>query len=110
MLKYLNVLVKNDSEGLMQDVHWSEGAFGYFPSYLLGSIYDGMFKETIEKDLGNIDELLKNGNIKKITQYLIDNIYKNGGAYTSLEIINKMCGEEISAKPLIDYFNKKYGN
>lgn len=110
MLKYLNVLVKNDSEGLMQDVHWSEGSFGYFPSYLLGSIYDGMFKEAIEKDLGNIDELLKNGNIKKITQYLIDNIYKNGGAYTSLEIINKMCGEEISAKPLIDYFNKKYGN
>ena len=69
-----------------------------------------MFKEAIEKDLGNIDELLKNGNIKKITQYLIDNIYENGGAYTSLEIINKMCGEEISAKPLIDYFNKKYGN
>ena len=108
ILKYLNVEVKTDSEGLMQDVHWSEGSFGYFPSYLLGSIYDGMFLEQINHDLGDIDNILKQGEIKKITQYLIDHIYINGGAYSSLEIIDKMCGKEISAKPLIDYFNKKY--
>lgn len=106
--EYLNINVKNDSDGLMQDVHWSEGNFGYFPSYLMGSIYDGMFYETIEKELGSIDELLKNGKIKEITKYLIDNIYVNGGAYTSLEIIDKMCNKEITAKPLIKYFNNKY--
>lgn len=106
--EYLNIEVKNDSEGLMQDVHWSEGDFGYFPSYLLGSIYDGMFFEAIQKQLGSVDELLKNGKIKEITDFLIKNIYINGGAYTSLEVINKLCRKEISVKPLINYFNNKY--
>ncbi len=108
--EYLNIEVQNDSEGLMQDVHWSEGDFGYFPSYLLGSIYDGMFFEAIQKQLGSVDELLKNGKIKEITDFLIKNIYINGGAYTSLEVINKLCRKEISVKPLINYFNSKYGN
>ena len=108
MKEYLNIEVKNDSEGLMQDIHWSEGNFGYFPSYLIGTIYGGMFYEKIESELGNIDELLKNGEIKKITKYLIDNIYVNGGAYTSLEIIEKICNKDITAKPLVDYFVKKY--
>ena len=108
MKEYLNVDVLEDKEGLMQDIHWAEGAFGYFPSYLLGSIYDGMFVEAIEKELGNIDDLLKNGNIKEITQYLKDNIYQYGGAYTSLEIIKRICNKELSIKPLMNYFKKKY--
>ena len=106
--EYLNVDVASDREGLMQDVHWSEGNFGYFPSYLMGSIYDGMFLEKIEQDLGSIDDILREGRIGEITNYLISNIYKNGGAYTSLEIINKMCGKDLSAEPLIDYFQSKY--
>ncbi len=107
-LEYLNVLVKNDKEGLMQDVHWSEGSFGYFPSYLLGAIYDGILLEIINDELGNIDELLKEGRVKEITKYLIDNIYVNGGAYTSFEIFDKIWGKEITAQPLIKYFNKKH--
>ena len=106
--EYLNVDVASDSEGLMQDVHWSEGNFGYFPSYLMGSIYDGMFLEKIEQDLGSIDDILREGRIGEITNYLISNIYKNGGAYTSLEIIDKMCGKELSAEPLVNYFQSKY--
>lgn len=108
MKEYLNVEVINDSEGLMQDVHWSEGAFGYFPSYLLGTIFDGIFKEVIETNLGSIDDLLKEGKIKEITNFLIENIYKNGGAYTSLEVIEKIYKKELSAKPIIKYFEDKY--
>lgn len=107
--EYLNVEIKSDGEGLLQDVHWSEGYFGYFPSYLMGSIYDGMFLEGIESQLGSIDDLLKNGKIKEITKYLIDNIYVFGGAYTSLEVIKRICNKDISSEPLINYFNSKYG-
>lgn len=110
MKEYLGVTVEKDADGLMQDVHWSEGEFGYFPSYLMGTIYDGMFLEAIEKDLGSIDELLKNGQIKQITNYLINNIYKNGGAYSSLEVMNILGQKEVSTKPIISYFEKKYGN
>ena len=108
MYDYLGIETKKDSEGLMQDVHWAEGDFGYFPSYLLGSIYDGMFIDSIEGKIGSIDELLKTGNIKTITKFLQENIHKNGGAYTSEEIIRKLCNKDISPDPLADYFEKKY--
>jgi len=109
MLEYLNITVPNYSKGVLQDVHWSQGEFGYFPSYLLGSIYDGMFLESIENNLGSIDELLRNGQINKITEYLKENIYTYGGAYTSLEVISRICNKELTVQPLIDYFNNKYG-
>lgn len=108
MQKYLGILPKNDSEGLMQDVHWSEGLFGYFPSYLLGNIYDGIFINTIEEKIGSIDNLLKEGKIKEITNYLIENIYQYGGSFNSIDIFKRISKEEISAKPIIKYYEKKY--
>ena len=108
MEQYLGVIPKNDSEGLMQDIHWGEGNFGYFPSYLVGNIYDGMFINAIEEKLGSIDELLKNGEINKITQFLIKNIYQYGGAYNSYDVIKRVCGKELSSEPIIKYYEKKY--
>ena len=108
MKQYLGIEPKNDSEGLMQDIHWAEGYFGYFPSYLVGNIYDGMFIEAIEKELGSIDELLKSGQINKITNFLINKIYKNGGAYNSYDVIKNVCGKELSVDPIIYYYEKKY--
>ena len=108
MRQYLGIIPENDSEGLMQDIHWSESDFGYFPSYLIGNIYDGMFITAIENNVGSIDELLKNGEIKKITAFLKENIYKFGGAYNSSEIINKICNQELSTEPIISYYKRKY--
>lgn len=108
MKEYLGVEVTDDSKGLIQDVHWSVGNFGYFPSYLIGSICDGMLLEAIERDVGKIDEILKKGKIKNITDYFINNIYKYGASYSALEVIEKICKKEISVKPLINYFENKY--
>lgn len=109
MKEYLGVDVVNDSDGILQDMHWSDGSFGYFPAYLMGSIYDGMFLENIESKLGNIDTLLSKGEIKKITNYLIENIYKYGGTYTGLEVLNRLGIENVSVEPLVNYFEMKYG-
>lgn len=108
MQQYLGVVPQNDSEGLMQDVHWAEGLFGYFPTYLIGNIYDGMFMEAIEKNIGSIDTLLKNGNIKEITKFLNEKIHNYGGVYTYDEIMEKVCGKEITPEPIIKYYQKKY--
>lgn len=108
MEEYLGIVPENDCEGLMQDVHWAEGNFGYFPSYLVGNIYDGMFIDAIEEKLGSIDELLKNGQINKITEFLINNIYQYGGAYNSHDVIKRVCGKKLSARPIINYYEKKY--
>ena len=98
----------DDSEGILQDMHWSDGSFGYFPSYLLGSIYDGMFIEAIENDLGSIDELLRNGKIKEITKWLNNNIHVNGSLYNSKQVIKRLCHKDISAEPILKYFTDKY--
>lgn len=108
MQEYLGIEVTNDADGILQDVHWSQGSFGYFPSYLIGSILDGMLIDAVEQNVGNIDELLKNGRIKEITKYLQDNIHKNGGAYTIDEITKKLCNKELSVQPLVNYFKNKY--
>ena len=110
MQEYLGIQVNNDSDGILQDVHWSQGSFGYFPSYLIGSIFDGMLIESIEKNIGSIDEILRQGQIKKITKYLQDNIHKNGGAFTIKELTAKLCNQELTITPLVKYFKTKYEN
>lgn len=104
----LGIRPSNDAEGILQDTHWAGGMFGYFPSYLLGSIYDGMLLQQLQKDLGDIDALLARGEILQITRWLNKNIHRNGSLYTSREVLGRLCGCEISAKPLLDYFTKKY--
>ncbi len=108
MEELLHITPRDDAEGILQDMHWSDGSFGYFPSYLLGSIYDGMFLEAIERDLGSVDEILASGEIKKITKWLNENIHQYGSTRISSEVLEKVCGTELSAKPLIKYFKEKY--
>ncbi len=108
MIEYLGIEVTSDSDGILQDVHWSQGSFGYFPSYLLGSILDGMLLTSIEEKIGNIDTILKKGNIKQITKYLQENIHQYGGAYTFEEIAKNICKQNITVQPLVNYFKNKY--
>ncbi len=108
MEELLGVRPETDAEGILQDVHWSDGSFGYFPSYLLGSVYDGMFLRQIEKELGSLDDILSEGRILEIAKWLNENIHQYGSLYTSKEVIERICGEELCAKPLLDYFNEKY--
>ena len=104
----LGIRPETDTEGILQDMHWSDGSFGYFPSYLLGSVYDGMFRVQAEKELGSLDTILAEGRILEITKWLNEKIHRYGSLYTSREVIERLCGTEISAKPLLDYFNEKY--
>ena len=109
MKEYLQITPENDSQGILQDVHWSDASFGYFPSYLLGSIYDGMYLDTIEQELGSVDELLAAGKISEITKWLNEKIHRYGNTRKPKEVIQAVCGREVSAEPLIRHFKKKYG-
>ena len=106
MKEYLGIEPVDDKDGVMQDIHWAECAFGYFPTYLLGNIYDGMLVEFIEEKLGSIDKILQNGDIKKITNFLINNIYSNGNSYSFRELI----GKDLSVEPLIKFYENRYNN
>ena len=108
MQEYLQITPANDAEGILQDMHWSDGSFGYFPSYLLGSIYDGMFLDTLQEELGAVDTILKEGRIKEITKWLNEKIHQYGTTRTPKEVIKNVCGKEVSAEPIIRYFKEKY--
>ncbi len=109
MEELLGVSPKDDGEGILQDMHWSDGSFGYFPTYALGNIYDGMFLEALTKQLGDVDTILAEGRVKEITKWLHDNIHQYGSLYNSKEVIERVCGAEVSAKPILKYFYEKYG-
>ncbi len=108
MQEYLHITPQNDAEGILQDMHWSDGSFGYFPSYLLGSIYDGMYLETVEEELGSVDKLLEEGRVGEITKWLNTHIHQYGSTRTPKEVLAAVCGREVSAKPLMRYFTEKY--
>lgn len=108
MEELLGIRPGNAAEGILQDIHWSDGSFGYFPTYLLGTIYDGMFLEAIEKEMGSLDTVLAEGRIKEITAWLHEKIHQYGSMYTSEEVLRRVCGREVTAEPIIRYFVEKY--
>ena len=108
MQEYLGITPPDDSLGILQDMHWANNYYGYFPTYLLGSIYDGMFLEALEKEMGPVDNILAEGRILDITKWLNEKIHVYGGTRTPRDTIMAVCNKEVSAKPLIDYFTKKY--
>lgn len=108
MEELLGIRPANSAEGILQDIHWSDGSFGYFPTYLLGTIFDGMFLEAMEKELGSVDTLLAEGRITEITAWLHEKIHRHGGLHTAAETIRRVCGKEVSAEPIIRYFKRKY--
>lgn len=108
MVEYLGVCPSNDAEGILQDMHWSDGSMGYFPTYALGNIYDGMFLEALQTDLGDVDTILAEGRIKDITRWLHDNIHQYGSLYNSKEVLERVCRKQVSAAPILKYFEEKY--
>ena len=108
--EYLGVEPKNDTEGILQDMHWSDGSFGYFPSYALGNLYGAQFLNTLIKEKPNMFNDLKEGNFTEINKWLKDKIHKNGALYTPNEIIKNITGEELNPKYFIKYLKNKYYN
>jgi len=97
----------SDSTGVLQDIHWSMGAIGYFPTYVLGNLYAAQFTATMEKQTGNIDTLVGSGNFKVILDWLRNNIHKHGALYTPDELVKKVTDLPLDPSYFLDYLDKK---
>ncbi|MHA1331268.1 MAG: carboxypeptidase M32, partial [Candidatus Hodarchaeales archaeon] len=106
--EYLGVDIENDSEGVMQDTHWAGGAFGYFPTYALGNIYNAHLLAFMKKDIPNFNDLVREGNLKPIIDWLIEKVHKPSNLYDPPELIKRITGEEINPKYFIEYIQEKY--
>lgn len=106
--EYLGTEPDNDKDGILQDIHWSDGSFGYFPSYALGNLYGAQFFYKMKKDISNIYEEISKGNLDIIHVWLEENIHKYGAIYDPECLIKKVTGEELSEKYFISYLNEKF--
>lgn len=106
--EYLGIRPKNDAEGVLQDMHWSDGSFGYFPSYALGFMYAAQWKHAMEQDIPNFDELCERGELAPIKDWLTDKVHQFGALKKPNELILEGTGESLSAKYLADYLKNKY--
>lgn len=106
--EYLGVRPENDSEGVLQDIHWSQGSFGYFPSYALGSAFGAQLYHQMKKVM-DFDALLREGRISVIRDYLRENVHRFGKVKTSRQILKDATGEDFTPKYYIEYLKDKYG-
>jgi carboxypeptidase Taq len=101
--------VDKASNGVLQDVHWSVGLFGYFPTYSLGNVYAGCLNEAMRAAVPDVDSALARGDTSHATRWLRDNVQQHGGLYTPREVIEKACEFVPSEAPLLKYLEDKFG-
>ena len=108
MEDYLGITPSTNTEGVLQDVHWSFGGIGYFPSYSLGNLYAAQILRTIQKDLPDFYNHIENGQFDLIQAWLKEKLHQFGKLYTPNELIVKVTGEELNADYLVEYLEEKY--
>ena len=101
--------VDKPSNGVLQDVHWSEGLFGYFPTYSLGNVYAGCLHKALRNAIPDLDNDLARGDTSRATHWLRDNVQQYGGLRTPVETISHATGAVPSEAPLLDYLEEKFG-
>lgn len=105
--KYLGVRPMNASEGILQDVHWSCGEFGYFPTYALGSAFAAQFVKKMQEEI-DVDDLLSNNHYDTVIEWLKNNIHQYGCMYDADEIMQKATGTSFDVNVYIEYLTRKY--
>jgi len=110
MASLLGLCPQTDSEGCLQDIHWAEGLFGYFPSYALGHLISAQLAETMERDLGGCGSLERSiaaGRVEPLRQWLARSVWPLGRSVNSEQLVQQVSGEPLSARPFLDYLGQK---
>lgn len=107
MKKYLGIEPMDDKTGVLQDVHWAGGLFGYFPSYALGNMYAAQFRNALRKDIPDFEEKIARREIAEIKEWLVERVHRHGKLMSPGEIIRNATGEAINSKYLMDYLEEK---
>ncbi|MEP0961608.1 MAG: carboxypeptidase M32 [Roseobacter sp.] len=102
--------VDKPSNGVLQDVHWSVGLFGYFPTYSLGNVYAGCLHEALRADVPDLDTQLDKGDTRSATAWLGQNVQRFGGLYEPRDVITRACGNAPTEAPLLSYLQKKFSD
>ena len=106
--KDFGVKVDVPANGVLQDVHWSEALFGYFPTYTLGNVYAGCLNAALRRDVSDLDDALATGDTAPATGWLRDKVQRHGGLHKPRDVIAQATGETPTEGPLLDYLEDKF--
>jgi carboxypeptidase Taq len=109
MEEYLGVVPEQDSEGCLQDIHWTYGNFGYFPTYSLGSLLAAQLDATVREEFDDFDAKIEAGEFGPIADWHTEQIHQHGCRYTTPELVEEATGKSLSAEYFLDYAADKYG-
>jgi len=107
--EYLGIRPETDSEGCLQDIHWSHGNFGYFPTYSLGSVMAAQLFEAAESEIDDLEAKIAEGDFEDLHGWLGENVHRHGSRYETNELVERATGEEFTADAFLDYVDEKYG-
>lgn len=105
---YLGIDVPDDAHGVLQDVHWSGGQFGYFPSYMLGNLYASQFFFAAKRDIPDLEVQISNGNLKVLREWQREKIHRFGAMYDPKDLIVKVSGKPLSHEYFMNYIKDKF--
>jgi carboxypeptidase Taq len=105
----LGVTASSDAEGCLQDGHWSEGLFGYFPTYTLGNIYAAQLYAKAQEDLGTLEPAFAQGEFAPLLDWLRVNVHRHGSRYRACDLIRRAAGSPPQPRALVDRLRQKYG-
>jgi carboxypeptidase Taq len=108
MQEYLGLTPPDDRRGVLQDVHWSFGGFGVFPTYTIGNIMAAQVLAAAHKQMPDLADQLARGDYQPLLAWLTENIYRHGRAYRADELLTRITGESLSTAPLLTYLENKY--
>jgi carboxypeptidase Taq len=109
MQEYLGMVPPSDAEGVLQDVHWSFGAFGYFPTYTLGNLYSVQFFEQATLELPHLEDEIAAGQLMGLRRWLEQKIHRWGRMFTPTHLAQRVTGSTVNPEPFLTYVEKKYG-
>jgi len=105
----LGIEPESDDQGVLQDIHWSEAMFGYFPSYCLGNLYAAQLFEAMCRDMPDVPAALGRGRLRDILTWLRENVHRHGRIYPAGELCRRITGKGLTAAPFMEYLNRKFG-
>jgi carboxypeptidase Taq len=106
--KYLGITPPNDAEGVLQDMHWSGGLIGYFPTYALGNLYAAQFFAQARSELGDLDAMFELGDFLPLRQWLREKIHGQGHRHTASDLVRLVTGRPLSHEPLMAHLSEKF--
>ncbi|MAT15264.1 MAG: carboxypeptidase M32 [Planctomyces sp.] len=107
--EYLGITPENDAQGCLQDIHWSAGLLGYFPTYALGKMYSAQFFKAAQTAIPDLTDQISNGEFRELKTWLNENIHARGKLYQARDLVKVVTGNELSEKPLLEALGAKYG-